>query len=244
MRMDTERMCPGEMHLLCLCLILSVMFLVTCLGLTQDLAADDSTKDIHLQVLLGATRYSDLSFESQGMTDSSLEATSEISLMPTLGICAGMPFLKGPVNLGLEGGALFGWRTDHVTAFSQGGGTVRLYIDNKLYLLDLFLGPYVSTNLGQGARIYAGAGPLLMAGQYEKSSEEKVSESETIRDGKTSMVSGAGMYARTGIEFMFEDGSMMGLCVRGFKSKLDFEDMPEDYDVKGLQFMITFSAKP
>ena len=56
------------------------------------------------------------------------------------------------------------------------------------------------------------------------------------------MVSGTGLYARTGIEFKFEDGSYMGLCVRGFKSKLDFEDVPEDIDVKGLQFLITFTS--
>lgn len=233
-------MCRGEIQLLCWSRIISAVFLVGCLGWTPALAEDDSTKDVHLQVVLGGTQYSDLSFEHQSTTDPSVEADSEITVMPTLGICGVMPLLKKPFTLGLEGGVLFGWRNDNVTAVGQ-NGTLRVHFDNKLYLLDLFVGPYVSANLGQRTRIYLGAGPLLMAGQYDKRTDEQVSGSETIRDDKTSMVSGAGLYARTGIEFMFEDGSMMGLCVRGFKSKLDFEDIPEDTDVKGIQFLITFS---
>jgi hypothetical protein len=236
-------MCRGKMQSLCRGRIISGLLLILCLGWTPALADDDSTKDIHLQVMLGATQYSDLNFKNQGTTDPSVEADSEISLMPTLGICGNMTLLKGSATLGLEGGALFGWRNDNVTAVGQ-NGTLRVYFDNKLYLLDLFLGPNVSTNLGQRSRIYAGAGPLLMVGQYDKRTDEHMSESETIREDKISMVSGAGLYARAGIEFMFEDGSMMGLCVRGFKSKLDFEDVPEDYDVKGIQLLITFSPSP
>lgn len=236
-------MCRGKMQSSCRGRIISGLLLILCLGWTPALADDDSTKDIHVQVMLGATQYSDLNFENQSTTDPSVEADSEISLMPTLGICAVMPLLKRSATLGLEGGVLFGWRNDDVTAVGR-NGTLRVYFDNKLYLLDLFLGPNVSTNLGQRSRIYAGAGPLFMVGQYDKRIDEHISESETIREDKTSMVSGAGLYARAGIEFMFEDGSMMGLCVRGFKSKLDFEDIPEDTDVKGLQILITFTPSP
>ena len=221
--------------------IISGTFLVLYLSWTPALAADDSTEDIFVQAMLGATHYSNLSFEHQSITDPSVDAESEISLMPTLGICGGMSLLKEPATLGLEGGVLFGWRSDSVTAVGH-GGTIRVNIDNELYLLDLFLGPYVSANLGQRWRIYAGAGPLMMVGQYDKRSDEQVSESEPIREDKTSMAFGGGLYARTGIEFKFEDGSYMGLCVRGFKSKLDFEDVPEDIDVKGLQFLITFTS--
>ncbi len=231
------------MQSLCWSRVISGMFLVLCLGWTQAQAADDSKEEIFVQAMLGATHYSDLSFEQQSITDPSVEAESEISLMPTLGICGGMSLLKEPATLGLEGGVLFGWRSDSVTAVGH-GGTIRVDIDSNLYLLDLFLGPYVSANLGQRWRIYAGAGPLMMVGQYDKRSDEHVSESETIREDKTSMAFGGGLYARTGIEFKFEDGSFMGLCVRGFRSRLDFEDVPEDIDVNGIQFLITFTASP
>ena len=50
------------------------------------------------------------------------------------------------------------------------------------------------------------------------------------------MATGDGVYARTGIEFKFEDGTSMGLCVRVF------EDVPEDINAKGLQFLITFTT--
>ncbi|HWR68273.1 MAG TPA: hypothetical protein VN416_04565, partial [Desulfomonilia bacterium] len=63
-------------------------------------------------------------------------------------------------------------------------------------------------------------------------------------EDESSMASGVGLQARAGIEFKFEDGSLMGLCVRGFNSRLDFEDVAEDTDVKGLQFLITFTPTP
>jgi hypothetical protein len=220
------------------------MFLILYLGWTPALSADDWTNDLHFQVMLGATRFSDLTVEEQSTIDPSVEAESEINLMPELGICGGIPILKGSVDLGVEGGVLFGWRNDDVTAVGH-DGTVRLHIDNQLYLFDFFVGPYVSTDLGRRIRIFAGAGPLFMVGQYDKKSDEQVSEgSEPMREDETSMVSGVGLYARTGIEYKFEDGSFMGLCIRGFNSRLDFEDVPEDIDVKGLQFLITFSPGP
>jgi hypothetical protein len=226
---------------LCWSLIISGMFLILYLGWTPALSADDWTNDLHFQVMLGATHFSDLTVEEQSTADSTVEAESEISLMPELGICGGIPILKGSVDLGLEGGVLFGWRNDDVTAVGH-DGTVRLHIDNQLYLFDFFVGPYASAMLGKRIRIYAGAGPLLMVGQYDKSSDEEVSEeSGHIKEDERSMISGAGLYARTGIEYKFEDGSFMGLCVRGFKSRLDFEHLPEDTDVDGLQFLITFS---
>lgn len=236
-------MCRGEMHSSCWNRIVSGLLLIPCLGWSPALAAADPTKDIHIQVMLGATRYDDLAFESRSATDPSLEAESEISLMPTLGICGGLPLMKDAVTLGLEGGVIFGWRNDDVTAVGR-DGNIRVYIDNKLYLLDLFLGPYMSVDPGKHTRIYAAAGPLLMVGQYDKSSNEEVSGGETLRDDETSMTSGAGMYARTGIEYRFEDGSMIGLCVRGFRSRLDFENLPEKVDVKGIQLLITFSPTP
>ncbi|MCU0577786.1 MAG: hypothetical protein MUD15_13345 [Desulfobacterota bacterium] len=219
------------------------IFLVLCLGWTSVLAADESTKGIHVQVLLGATRYDNLSFEHQSATDPSVEAVSEITLMPALGICGAMPLLKDPVAMGVEGGALLEWRSDEVTAVGR-GGALRVFVDNKVYLLDFFFGPYASVDLGPRARLYAGAGPLLMVGQYEKESDEEESGSETIRDDNTSMAFGAGFYARTGIEFRFEDESLIGICVRGFGSKVDFEDVPDDPDVKGFQILMTFTPKP
>jgi hypothetical protein len=221
--------------------IISGTFLILCLGWTPALAGDDSIKDIHVQVMLGATHYSHLSFKHQSMSDPSLEAESEITLMPVLGISGGIPLLKEPFTLGLEGGVLYGWKNDSVTAIGQGGSTTRVCFDNKLYLLDLFIGPYVSANLGHRTRIYVGAGPLLMVGQNDMSIDEHVSESETITAHERSMASGGGVYARTGIEFKFDDGSFIGLCVRTFESKLDFENVSEKADIKGLQLLITFT---
>jgi hypothetical protein len=204
---------------------------------------DDPTKDVHIQVFLGATEFSDLKFDQQSTSDPSVTAESEIGTMPVFGICGEMPLNKAPVNLGLEGGVLFGWRSDTVTAYGA-NGTVRLHIDSDLYLFDLFVGPYVSTTVGKHLRIYAAAGPLWMFGQYEQDSDEQVNSTQTVKVSDTSTTSGGGLYARTGIEYIFNDGSMIGVCVRGFNSRLNFEDVSGDTDVKGVQILFSFSANP
>ena len=53
--------------------IISGTFLILYLGWAPALASDDSIKDIHVQVMLGATQYSDLIFEHQSIRDSFVE---------------------------------------------------------------------------------------------------------------------------------------------------------------------------
>jgi hypothetical protein len=219
---------------------ISGTLLILCLGWSPALADYDPEKGIYFQAMLGAASYSHLSFAQQSTTDPSVEAESEITWMPVLGLCAGVPLLQKSVTLGLEGGALFSWMSDSVTAVG-GGGTINVHIKNELYLVDLFFGPYLSADLGKSARIYVGAGPLWMIGQYDKRSDEDVSESETVREHGSSTASAVGAYARTGIEFKLNDGSWMGLGVRAFQSRLDFDNVSEKTDVKGLQLLITYT---
>jgi len=237
-------MCRGMKQSLWLTVIIGGICLVLFSGGSPAMALDDgSNKDIHIQVLLGATEFSDLTFDQQGVTDPTLTAENEIGAMPEFGICVAMPLNRAPVDLGLEGGVLFGWRSDSVTAYGT-SGTIRLHLDNDLYLFDLFIGPYAATRIGKHMRIYAGTGPLLMYGQYKVESDEQENAVQTARDTDTSSTFGGGFYARTGIEYIFNDGSMIGFCVRGFNSRLNFSDVSGDTDIKGVQFLLTFSASP
>jgi len=216
-------------------------FLIVCLGGAPVLAADDLEKDMRVQVMLGAASFSHMNLDHQSTTDPSVEADDEISWMPMLGVCGSIPLRKDTVTFGLEGGALVGWKSDSVNAFAGPGNTIRVHIENELALGDLFFGPYMSTDLGQHARFYLGAGPLFMVGQYDKHSDEFQGDLQTASDHEISTANGFGLYARTGIEFKFKDNSWMGLGVRGFKSKLDFDNVSGTTDVKGLQFLISYT---
>lgn len=50
-----------------------------------------------------------------------------------------------------------------------------------------------------------------------------------------------GVYARTGIELKLGDGYWMGLGVRAFSSRLDFDSAADKTDVEGAQFLITYT---
>lgn len=220
--------------------ILCGIFLSVCLVGTPVRADDDLEKDIRVQVMFGATYYDHLHFTHPSTADPAMAVQSEFSWMPLLGVSGGVPLMRRGVDIGLEGGAAVGWRTDRVQAIG-GGGSIDVHIHNEFFLVDLFLGPYVSTPLGQRARVYAGAGPLLVFGQYDKRSDEYVGGRQTVSDNVTSSAFGPGAYIRTGVEFNLQDNYWMGFGLRAFTSDLDFDDVPGTTKVKAVQFLITYT---
>ncbi len=227
-------------------LIVSLLFVI-CMGGTPLFAGDDSDQDSgsfqqsQVQVMLGAVRYSDLNLNYQSSNYPSVEATSTFTWMPLLGVSGGMPIIKNPVAFGIEGGAFFSWMSDSVRA-SGGDGSISVHIDNQLYLLDLFIGPYVSAEIAKRVRVYGGLGPLLMFGQNNNQSNEYVSTPQATYDSYNSSSFGPGLYARTGIEFRLKNNSWMGVGVRGFLSRLNFSNVSGQTDVNGIQLMITYSV--
>jgi opacity protein-like surface antigen len=117
-------------------------------------------------------------------------------------------------------------------------------VDNRLVLTDLFIGGFVSTDLSRKARIYAGAGPMLLVGYYKIENEEEDTTTSTfIEEDETESAVGAGLYARAGIEFRVSENTMLGLGIRAFRSDLDFEDTVGRVDVEGVQAMLTYTMR-
>jgi hypothetical protein len=219
------------------------------MGGTPLFADDDQDEDTNanpetlVQVMLGAVRYSNLNLDYQSTTDPSLDATSTFTWMPLLGVNGGIPIIQNPVALGIEGGVLFSWMTDSVWANgSSVPGQINIHVDNQLYLLDLFIGPYVSANIKKQVRVYGGLGPLLMFGQNNNQASEYLTyNNQTVYGNNNASAFGPGLYARTGIEFRLKGNSWMGVGVRGFMSRLNFNNVSGTTDVNGLQLMITYS---
>jgi hypothetical protein len=190
--------------------------------------------------MLGAVRYSNLNLNYQSPTDPALEATSTFTWMPLLGVSGGIPLMQKPVALGLEAGVLFSWMTDTVRANSA-NGSINIHVDNQLYLLDLFIGPYVSAEIKKRVRVYGGLGPLLMFGQNNNQANEYINDAPPTYVSNNSSAFGPGLYARTGIEFRLKNNSWMGVGVRGFMSRLNFNNVTGTTDINGIQLMITYS---
>jgi hypothetical protein len=227
--------------------LIAWLFFVICMVGTPLFAADDTGQDTDknadtlFQVMLGAVRYSNLNLNYQSTKDPSLEATSTFTWMPLLGVSGGIPLIQKPVALGLEGGVLFSWMSDSVRA-TGADGSINIHIDNQLYLLDLFIGPYVSAEIEKRVHVYGGLGPLLMFGQNNNQNNEYLQlPDQTTYDSYTSSAFGPGLYARTGIEFRLKNNSWMGVGVRGFMSRLNFNNVSGTTDINGLQLMITYS---
>lgn len=197
-----------------------------------------------LQAMLGAAKYSDLNFSSAGSEDLATVSQSEFTWVPLLGISARLPLVQKNFDAGLDGGALFGWRSARISAYGQ-NEAIYVRIRNSLWLIDLFFGPYISIQIKDHTRLYAGAGPLLLSGHYErKTKEHHLNAPGDISSGSSSSAFGVGLYARGGIEFRLPDDSWMGIGVRGFSAELDFDNVSGTTDVDGIQLIITYSPGP
>lgn len=236
------------MKSLCKKQIIFWLLLVICVAGTPLFADDDPSQDSNadsyslVQVMLGAARYSNLNLDYQSAEYPTIEATSTFTWMPLIGIEGGVPILKKPVSLGIEGGALFSWMTDSVSAVGTIPGQVTLHLDNQLYLLDLSIGPYVSAEVGKRMRVYGGLGPILMFGQNNNQSNYYVSTSQTVYDSNASSAFGPGIYGRAGIEFRLKNSSWMGIGARAFGSKLNFSNVSGTTNVNGFQLMLTYTV--
>lgn len=158
----------------------------------------------------------------------------DLRTLPLLGGVWQQPLGGERLHYGIEGGFSFGW-DGSVSAFALGGGLVVAF-DNDLFLLDLFLGPYVGTPLGDKWRLYGGVGPLLQFADFELNSQDTAAAPS--RDGSGF---GYGYYARTGIEYALSAKTLVGLALRWIDSKVDLSGGLGDLDVEGVQAMVTVS---
>ncbi len=223
-------------------IVLVCAVMLVCALRAPVLAESEWEQHTAVQVMLGASRYDDLAFEFASREDPDVVAISEFTWVPLLGIGGQLPFRKGDIDMGLEGGVLFGWRSERISAYAT-NTSISVHIRSSLFLTDLFMGPYASARLGRHSRIYAGIGPLLLFGQYDRKSDGN-SDTAPYHEhaDETSSAFGVGVYARTGIEFRLPDDSWMGIGLRVFTSDLDFDTVPGTTTLRGIQGMITYTV--
>ena len=83
----------------------------------------------------------------------------------------------------------------------------------------------------------------MMFGEYSEDTDEEDSETdEREKYDKSDSEFGVGGYARGGFDYLFGNNAYVGLCVRGLKTNIEFDDAPEaSSSLSGVQGFITFS---
>ena len=216
---------------------------VLCTLASPARAQTDWEEKTAVQALIGATHFNSLVLDVPHSQDTSVEAGTEYTWMPLIGLSAQLPYMQAEIcDAGLEGSVLAGWRSKRVTVLGR-NNTLYVRFYNSLLLFDLSIGLYLSADLGSAARVYAGAGPLLMFAVNDNDTREFSTEGGTPdKNHDSSSAFGAGMYGRGGIEFRLADKALMGVGMRAFSTELDFDNVRDETRVRGVQFMITYTV--
>lgn len=225
-----------NLHTFFIRIVCLIIFPVTLLIFSENVSADDTgmSDETLVQAVFGIS----ILDENDSLTtgDSGESLTTSVSTFPVLGVMGQAPLVLGEsVMAGFEGGADVSWWRDEARVLNI-DGTTRLFIKNKMLMMNLLMGGFVSTDPEAGVRFYAGAGGLLSWGNMDVETESD----EIFNETESSF--GYGGYVRAGVEFQLNNGGLMGLSGRYTSSKIDFESSYGRVDFDGFQIMMTYSA--
>lgn len=213
-------------------------------------AEADSASTPLFQVFLGVLELDNQTGEWRDISENEVDV--DFSSLPSGGVEGEYVYGRGWVHWGLNPGGSISWKNDD-TNFSgsltnQNGGRLRVDLDNSLFLIELHLGAYVRGRVSNRITTYAAAGPMVMYGSHEVEDESVNGTPQLIADGtvvineKDSSDINVGYYARVGIDFEINDRQQLGLGVRYLSTELDFDKTVGKIDIKGPQYVLTFTT--
>ena len=210
----------------------------------SSLFAADNTFPTFVQGMVGVAQFSedDLTFTETSAVDGTT-SHNDLSQMPYVGLAFQRPFRGDAITqLGLDGGILFGWRAKNTRAVA-GNGQIAVSIDSSLLLVDLSVGLFIKHSINERWRLYAAAGPAVVFGDYSDDTDEEILATAAVTTSSNSFSEfGAGFYGRAGFDYQFSPNAYVGVCVRGIKSSLEFDDAPgASSGLSGAQGFLTFS---
>ena len=182
------------------------------------------------QGMIGAGFYSGI--DRDGGTNPPATGDNDIEQAPTLGGAFQHAMWGDKIDFGLEVGGTLGFRSGGGFVSTGGGGLV-VAVDIDMFLFDIFGGPFVNIPVGEKARLYGGAGPLLQFANWKQTGEGVDDESSGF---------GTGFYARTGFEFELTRSMLIGIGVRWYDSHVSLGGDLGSLDLQGTQALITFTS--
>ncbi|MBE0575195.1 MAG: outer membrane beta-barrel protein [Desulfuromonadales bacterium] len=227
-------------------LCLTVFSLLAALAIGTPVAAAGEYQGLtYFQGLVGAASLDEnkLTFAEPDLNDPDAMSTNDLSTMPYLGIAGQYAFAGTESHIGVDASLLIGWRSDD-TSISAGNAQTRIEIDSELWLVDLAIGLYAQTVLGNRWRLYGAVGPMMLFGEY---SDDTTAEDLTVtpmietRDSYSESVFGVGGYAKAGVEYRIAGDAYLGITVRGIATNAEFDRAIEDGGLSGVQGFVTFT---
>jgi opacity protein-like surface antigen len=226
----------------------SVLFMVLLIGQTcayGNELTENWGESFSIQAIVGVVQFEgdDLKFDETSTIDPTLYAETDLSEMPVIGGIWQKTLRGEKTVLGFEGGILFSWKSDDVSARGSGGSAV-VRIDNSIFLLDLSAGLYVHSILANRIRLYAAGGPVFMLVNYDVDFEDEDTSIQTviIREDESVSEFGVGGYVRAGVEIGVTENGLLGIGVRGVYAKVDLDDVDAELEMKSGSVFVTFTV--
>ncbi|HEX6885208.1 MAG TPA: hypothetical protein VF530_17675 [Planctomycetota bacterium] len=183
-----------------------------------------------MQGFFGASEFERVEVDTDGPGEVDGDR-GELDTLPVIGGGAQWKLGGERLDYGLEGLMSFSWRGD-AEAFVVGGGGAAVAVDVDVLLFELFGGPFASVFLGEKARLYGAAGPVMQWADYSQSGNGLGDDGSGF---------GVGWYARTGVELALPSRTWLGFGVRWSDSTIDLGGNLGDLDIEGLQAVLTVS---
>ena len=212
-------------------------------------AATDDVEQPTIQLFLGVLELDDQS--AQWNNNAGDEVEVDFSSLPVGGIEAEYILGRGWVHWGLNPGGSVAWKEDNTevagSLTEQNGGTLLVNFDNSLLLTELHLGVYVRGRMNDRVTAYAAAGPMVMYGTLDVNNNN-VSEAQSdggsveVPEDNSSDVN-LGYYGRAGVDFSIGNNQQLGLGVRYLSTELDFDKTVGKLDIKGPQYVLTYTVQ-
>lgn len=213
------------------------------------------TGEDRVQAFIGVMEIDDQTGELQNETGEPVEI--DFANLFAIGIEVETPLRSrdSGLELGINAGGGISWKgsdTEFAGRVDDGGGTVAFRIDNEMLILEGHIGGYLRAHLGKSADFYLGAGPAIIFAEHDVDDDETDEEAtpDSLQTGNATIILGddsasdiiVGYYARAGIEFDLGAGKQWGLGVRYLGGELDFNDTVGEFDLEGVQILLTYSA--
>ena len=186
----------------------------------------------HMQGMLGVMDFDDIGTDIDGATE------ADAPTLPLLGGAVQYPMAGGGrARLGLEAGMTFAYDGD-TDIFFVDNGTAVVRSEDRLFVTDLFFGPYADVLFDDAWRIWAGAGPLIQYGSIDTEYDDGVGGTTELDDDGF----GLGWHVRAGFELRITRDLFIGLGARYVDSQIDFGAGIGDLDFEALQYALTVTS--
>ena len=220
--------------------------LLACAAIGHAQAEDQEEFPPIIQAFFGGLMLEDQSSKWEDLDGEELDVSFP-SALPSGGVEAEYTyFVTDYLKLGLNSGGSIAWKNSDTRVYGTIGGNganVRIELDNSLFLGELHLGGFVRGYMGPNVSLYAAAGPMIMYGRHRVEDEDVAAPADgTIEiesDNESSFA--LGIYGRTGIDYQYKQGQHVGLSLRYMDAEMDFEDTFGKLDIRGPQFVLTYS---